>query len=232
MKSLSKIVPDQSDFSNLRENGAIYIDKTEQNHAILTSETIYFFCARPRRMGKSLFLSVMENIYLGKNNLFNGTWIEKADCPTFKDDGQYPVIRFVPPSITDAKLDLRLCLNQVLSSEAKRHGLIIKVDKETAPSANFEQLIEYVSEKEGNKKDKGKVVVLVDEYDRPIMDTVKRIKNDNFEEVKYATDVMHTVYQVLKDKEPKLKKCLIVGSAKFSRLSVLSGILLFFIIAS
>eukprot|EP00830_Metopus_es_P017299 TRINITY_DN5625_c0_g1_i1.p1 TRINITY_DN5625_c0_g1~~TRINITY_DN5625_c0_g1_i1.p1 ORF type:complete len:646 (+),score=79.58 TRINITY_DN5625_c0_g1_i1:179-1939(+) len=183
-------------------------------------------------MGKSLSLDVLETIYLGNKKMLEKTWIvdpKNVDCPTFKADGTYPVIRFEPPSVTTVIKDLADDLNCVLLDEAERHRVFLDASK--SPSTNFRRLIEKVSEKKGNKQDNGKVVILIDEFDKPMMGAVKKLTDQDFkttqkneyEEVEYVTSVMHDLYEILKSKEKKIKKCFIVGSGKFAKHSVFSA---------
>jgi len=220
IKELSYICADIAELEHIRAVNGIYVDKTEEVYNIYESPTKYFFCARPRRMGKTLTLNVLKNIYQGKKELFNDTWIIKNKPNLFSEEHRCPVIQFTAPHFSEDQKSWSKVLNQELSREAENHGILI--DMNFDPSYNLKHLIREVSKK-GNKKTNNEVVVLIDEYDRPISDVIVRLKNNDTSEIKEAREMMCRFYSCLKDYESFIHKCIIFGINKFSRLSVLSG---------
>lgn len=198
----------KQDFQSLREEGYIYVDKTSFIAKLLEGSQIYFL-ARPRRFGKSLFLSTLECFFLGKKYLFNDLDIESYNW----DWEEYPVIRIdLGPKnyLREESLDERL------DAELARYES--KYDIIPSNKANLDGRLESLIIKAHAVTGK-KVVVLVDEYEKPVIDTIGspslRIR---FQET------LRGFYSVLKALDASLKLVFLTGVTKFGHMSVFSGL--------
>jgi Predicted AAA-ATPase/PD-(D/E)XK nuclease superfamily len=194
------------DFSEIRKGGYVYIDKTPFINRLL-NEGKFYFLSRPRRFGKSLFLSTMQYLFEGRKELFSGLFIEDK----WDFDTRHPIIKISFSNIGHKDLGLYNAINQSLDDNAQRYGLELK---STFNAGKFKELIEKLSAK------LGQVVVLIDEYDKPIIDylgtnSAKAIEN---------REVMKTFYSILKDADQHLKLVFITGVSKFSRVSIFSDL--------
>ena len=194
-------------FKKLRKNNAVYVDKTEYIYEVLHKGGSYFM-SRPRRFGKSLFLSTMMELAKSERALFEGTYVaDKWDWSQ-----KYPVIYldFSPMSYEDLGLE-----NAII-----KHLLPIYEENEIEPVATdvkglFLNLILALYKKEG------KVVVLIDEYDKPILDTIEK---DMPEERVQRERIMKKFYSVLKACDQYLHCTFITGIAKFAKVSLFSDL--------
>jgi len=192
-------------FSELMEEDYLYIDKTEIIYRLITSGKVYFL-SRPRRFGKSLLLSTLEAIFKGKKEFFKGLWI--YDQPF--EWKEYPVIRIdfsKTPSTT--VLELKKSIIRQLDSNAEKYGVYLK---EEEYYARFEELIMKLSKI-------NKVVVLIDEYDKPILDNIAKV-----EIAKEIQNILKAFYTVIKASDEYLKFIFLTGVSKFSKVGVFSGL--------
>ena len=194
------------DFSEVRTGGYVYVDKT---HFIdmLINQGKYYFLSRPRRFGKSLFVSTLDYLFQAKRELFEGLYIDKH----WDWSKTNPVIKISFSNIGHKDLGLREAINQTLDATAERYGISLQT---TYNAGKFKELIETISVK------LGKVVVLIDEYDKPIIDylgtdTEKAVEN---------REVLKSFYSILKDADPYLKLVFITGVSKFARVSIFSDL--------
>ena len=150
-------------FSKIIEGDYLYIDKTEIARNLIETYQ-YVFLSHPRRFGKSLFLDTLKNIFEGKRELFRGLLIEEQ----WTWEVKYPVIKISFSGGIHSKADLEEDLLYILKSNEKRLGL----DCENRARAQyfFAELIE-----KAYKKYHQKVVILIDEYDKPILDNIENI---------------------------------------------------------
>ena len=192
-------------FSELRENNYLYIDKTEQIQQLLNKGK-YFFLSRPRRFGKSLLLSTIKEIYQGNRDLFTGLWI--ADHWDWNKT--HPVIHLSINKLDYQGLGLATALQQTLENLAAQHQITLV---STTLKSVFAELLEKLA------KQHGKVVLLIDEYDKPLIDYL-----DDIPQAKANQQTMKTFYSVLKDSDPYLEFLLITGVSKFSRVSIFSDL--------
>ncbi|MDR1597122.1 MAG: ATP-binding protein [Treponema sp.] len=201
------------DFEDLRTNGYVYVDKTAYIYRLVTEGKPYFL-GRPRRFGKSLLLSTLKAYFQGRKDLFEG---QGGQAPLFiaeqeKDWIEYPVfhIDLNVASYTDPG-SLQIGLDANLRFIEEKWG---RNPAETTPSTRFLGLIRRACEKTGRK-----VVVLVDEYDRPLLQTMEseRDQEDIRRELK-------GFYGVLKTADPWLRFVLLTGITKFSQVSVFSDL--------
>ena len=199
------IDPSNSTFSDLRANGFLYVDKTYFLHRMITKGKM-FFCARPRRFGKTLAVSTFEAIFQGKRELFKGLYIDSTDY----DWKTYPVIHinFARCSETDGK-GLDGWLREKLLDFAKKHHITLDGEK---PSRNiFEDLLQSF-------QDHGeKVVILIDEYDRMISDNLDNPELPNLQQV------LSAFYSTIKGFDSVIRFAFLTGVTKYAKLSVFSG---------
>jgi hypothetical protein len=194
-------------FEKLRTGDFVYVDKTEYVYQLVNGSSTYFL-GRPRRFGKSLFLSTLEAYFLGQKELFEGLAIEKLE----QDWVEYPVFH-IDLNVGDYSsvegLDVALDANlRVLEYQWGKDPL------DTVPMTRFKGLIQRAYEKTGRK-----VVVLIDEYDKPLLGSI--------EEEKINTNIrnhLKSFYGVLKSADQWLKFVLLTGVTKFSQVSVFSDL--------
>ena len=194
-------------FEKLREDGYAYVDKT----AILfklVSEGNYYFLSRPRRFGKSLLLSTLEAFFQGKKELFEGLAISKLE----KNWTAYPILHLDLNSreYKDAS-SLEAELNRHLEQWEKRYGDEFST---RATEERFLQVIDKAYEKTGKQ-----VVVLVDEYDKPMLQAI-----DNKELQDAYRSKLKAFYSVLKTQDAKIRFAFLTGVTKFGKVSVFSDL--------
>ena len=204
-----------SNFEVLRNEGYAYVDKTELIYQLTHTGRVHFL-SRPRRFGKSLLLSTIEAYFSGRRDLFQGLAIEKLE----QKWDEHIVFRFSFVSSDYGILgELETQIDNFLSSKEKIFGI---TPSSTSRSVRFQNLIKAAYEKSGRG-----VVVLIDEYDKPLLDTFGRnnIKdNDGFTIEEHNRRVLRTFYNVLKDYDEYLKFVMLTGITKFSQVSVFSGL--------
>ena len=204
-KQLLPIMTANGSFETLRRGGYVYVDKTAYLHSLVRQEGNMFFLSRPRRFGKTLTVSTLEAIFQGRRELFKGLAIDKTDY----DWKPYPIIHIDfgdCPFDTPKELDSWLC--DLVLRIAKGNGVVVEGMRNSA--VLFANLLEALSSREG------KVVVLVDEYDKVLSDNVF---SDHVEELR---TVLGNFYQVVKTKGALLRFVFITGVTKYARLSVFS----------
>ena len=195
------------DFTTLRTENFIYVDKTRYLYDLVTNGRVYFL-SRPRRFGKSLLISTLEAILKGKKNLFNGLWIEQSDY----DWTEYPVLRIDMSQVTRTSPELfEQTMKGLLLDKAKEYSVWISREDEPV-SGILNQLIDALSRID-------KVVVLIDEYDKPILDNL-----DNNDLAVNMRNKLRDFYTILKAQDGNIKFILLTGVTKFSKVSVFSGL--------
>ena len=192
-------------FEDLRNNNCVYIDKTELIYRLTHSDKIYFL-SRPRRFGKSLLVSTLEAYFQGKKHLFEGLAMERLET----EWTEYPVLHmdFSGSKYTDAD-KLREVLNIEISKWEKLYG---KEEDECSFSNRFQGVIQRAYQKTGKQ-----VVVLVDEYDSPLLDT-----NGEPALQKELRNIVRDFFSPLKKNGQYLRFLLLTGISKFSQLSIFS----------
>ncbi|MDD6894937.1 MAG: AAA family ATPase, partial [Prevotellaceae bacterium] len=205
-KRLKRLPVGIQTFSEVIGLDCLYIDKTEYIWNMIHLSK-YIFLSRPRRFGKSLLLSTIQAYYEGRKDLFKGLFIETVE----KDWTEYPVLRF---GMSTAKHCNKEELELELSNKLTRYEAIYGkgAADEVKPNQRLLGLIERAHAKTGQK-----VVVLIDEYDAPLLDVVH--KNEELESLR---QVMRNFYSPLKDCDPHLEFVFITGITKFSQLSIFS----------
>jgi Predicted AAA-ATPase/PD-(D/E)XK nuclease superfamily len=191
--------------SELRAMNCIYVDKTEQVHQLVTTGKYYFF-ARPRRFGKSLLISTLKSLFLGKKELFEGLWIEDKWDWSKKS----PVFHLSFDIVDYQGLGLSKSISQQLSFCAKQYG--IQLASKTLKS-KFSELLRELCAKYG------KVALLIDEYDKPIIDY---LEDKNLDIAKAHRLVLRDFYSVIKSSDEYLQIVFITGITKFAQVSIFS----------
>ena len=196
-------------FPKLIENDAIYVDKTQFIVPLLTKKNNdVYFLSRPRRFGKSLFMSAIEHVFRGRQDLFKGLYIyDKIKWE------EYPVIRFSLDRIGFTSKGLDQALLGEVKNIAASYQIVLN---EPTYESCFAELIRKLNE----KYQKG-VVVLVDEYDKPI---IHYMEKGNFEQAEINRDILKSFYGVLKDSGNFLRFTFITGVSKFSKVSIFSDL--------
>jgi len=193
-------------FSEIREEDFLYVDKTEYIYRMTHTSGKYFFLSRPRRFGKSLLVSTFESYFEGKKELFKGLAIEKLE----KEWTKYPVLHFSLAGGKHMEKDqLVRYLLYILEKNEKKFGVI---KDSPDPNVRMLNLIETVYEQTGQK-----VVVLIDEYDAPLLDVVHEDTS-----LGVLREVMRNFYSPLKDSDRMLRFVFLTGITKFSQLSIFS----------
>lgn len=193
-------------FSEIRRKNYLYIDKTEYVYRMTHFDSKYVFLSRPRRFGKSLLTSTLHSYFEGCKELFEGLAIDKLEAEWTR----YPVLHF---DMSMAKHVDKERLEQMLSVQLYRYEEVYgKVSEEVTLNDRFSGLIRRVCQQTGRQ-----VVVLIDEYDAPLLDVVHEEKN-----LPVLRDVMRNFYSPLKACDPYLRFVFLTGITKFSQLSIFS----------
>ncbi len=193
-------------FERVREENLCYVDKTEYVYRMTHTSGKYFFLSRPRRFGKSLLVSTFKSYFEGRKDLFEGLAIEKLET----EWNEYPVLHFsMAGGKHMEKEQLNRYLNYILEDNEQKFDVVCDSPD---PNVRLANLISTVYEKTGKH-----VVVLIDEYDAPLLDVAHEEK---------TLDVLHNVmrnfYSPLKAAEPMLRFVFITGITKFSQFSIFS----------
>ena len=195
-------------FSDIRELGYYYVDKTPQIERLVT-ENDYCFLSRPRRFGKSLLLDTIRCLFEGRQELFEGLAIESRwDWTT-----RHPVIRI---SFSDGVLHSRPALDDRIRDQlhVQREHLDVTLDRQTDIAGEFAALIRDAHKRYGQRP-----VVLIDEYDKPILDNILDPVR-----ARELREGLKNFYSILKDAGPHLRFVMLTGVSKFSKVSLFSGL--------
>ena len=196
-------------FDQLIEDGYVYVDKTDLVYSLATEGKIYFL-SRPRRFGKSLLVSTLKNYFLGRKELFKGLKIDALE----KDWKVYPVfhVDFNGSNFTKQGI-LENRLGSYISDWEKQYALDSE-SIETDLGNRFMKVLKIAHEQSGRR-----AVVLVDEYDKPILDVLDVDKNLEEEH----RNILKAFYSVFKGADEHLQFVFLTGVTKFSQVSVFSG---------
>ncbi|MCH5218283.1 MAG: ATP-binding protein [Muribaculaceae bacterium] len=196
-------------FKWIRENSLVYVDKTRYINSLVETKAKYYFLARPRRFGKSLFLDTMAEYFSGNRELFKGLAIDRLHPEEWES---FPVIRLnmSGKAFTDSNSLIMKTEGQLIELENQLQVSPYPYDFEQ----RFESLIINASQKYGKK-----VVVLIDEYDAPLTSTI-----DNPKLQELFREQLHGLYSVLKNAEPYIHFCFMTGVTCYGKVSVFSGL--------
>lgn len=193
-------------FRDIIEGGFLYVDKTKWLYDLVRYPKGVYFLSRPRRFGKSLLISTLNEIFLGNRELFKGLWL--YDSPYQWQP--HPVIRvdfslYPVKSAEELKASLLYALNQM----AQSYGLTLA---DGPYYLQFENLIRQLAGRQ-------KVAILIDEYDKPIIDNL-----DNPAEAGRIREVLKGFYTIIKGSDEFIRFVLLTGVSKFSKVGVFSGL--------
>ena len=206
----------EQSFENLRNDQAVYVDKTQYIYKLISLSRVYFL-SRPRRFGKSLLLSTLEAYFLGKKGFFKGLYLEHAEPELAAQQEReawlwHPVLHLdlssdnnqVPETLDDN-------LNDLLAGWEKEYGTEVS---EKSLAARFRGVIRRACERTGRQ-----VVLLVDEYDKPLIDTLAT--PELHEKIK-AT--LHGFYSVIKGSSKYLRFVFFTGVTRFAKMGIFSSL--------
>ena len=192
----------------MRKAGQIYVDKTAYLHRLITDPSRkYYFCARPRRFGKSLSVTTLKSIFLGHREYFEDLAIAKTDY----DWKKHTVIHFNWGKVEVSSLDAF----KETFRDAVRSSLIAsgwEYNESKRPSVNLSEAIDYFYQ-----KDNIGPVILIDEYDDPVAKTLHKV-----ELAEQIRTELSGIYAVFKDNSDKIRFLYITGVSKFTKLSIFS----------
>ena len=206
MKGIKKLPIGIQDFREIREEGYLYIDKTEIIHNLITSGK-YYFLSRPRRFGKSLLVYTLKYLFEGERRLFEGLYIyDRYDFP------RHPVIHISFSGDMRSGDSLREVILDDLKNNQNRLG--VRCENRRNYTIYFKELIRGVYERYNQK-----VVILVDEYDKPILDNI-----DQIEVAKENREILRGLYSIIKDMDSYIRFAFLTGVSKFSKAGIFSGL--------
>ena len=195
-------------FTEIITKDYLYIDKTKEAYDLIESGTKFYFLSRPRRFGKSLFLSTLKEIFEANKKLFEGLYIyDKYDWSI-----KYPVIKLDFFGDLRSPEALKKSIMAVLKENQKRLGVEC-IDVDSVDVCLRELIINSY------QKHNQQVVVLIDEYDKAILDNL-----DQMEVAKENREIIKALYSVLKGSEEYIKFAFLTGVSKFSKASIFSGL--------
>ncbi len=196
-------------FADIRGDDYVYIDKTPHAYALTRNSKGFYFLSRPRRFGKSLFLDTLHQLFACRRELFEGLFIQdKWDWSK-----PYPVIRI---SFGGGVIADRADLLGMIAEQMRRNSEDLNIDcgRAFTDRACFSELIRLAHQHYGRQ-----VVVLVDEYDKPILDQIEKP-----ELAADIRDLLKDFYSVIKDSEQHIRLVFLTGVSKFSKVSLFSGL--------
>jgi hypothetical protein len=197
--------------SNLREiieEGYAYVDKSRFVHELNESGK-YYFLSRPRRFGKSLFIDTLKEAFEGNQDLFKGLWLKDH----WDWERRFPVIHIsFAEGVLKTREELDEKIQNILDANQKRLGIVCGYRKSI--SGYFSELIQNSREKHGQR-----AVVLIDEYDKPILDKI--VDSEIAGEMREG---LKNLYSVIKGQDANIEFALLTGVSKFSKVSLFSGL--------
>jgi len=203
--ALQKLPIGIQDFRTIIEDGYKYVDKTRYIHSLVTSGK-FFFLSRPRRFGKSITIATLHELYNGSRELFRGLWIED----NWDWNKKHPVVRISFKDVNFEQRGLEEPLRERISEIATNHGVNLEA---LAARDRLRELILKLSPQ-------AKVVVLVDEYDAPIIHYLGK----DLHAASENRDLLRGFYSVLKEMDAHLELVFLTGVSKFSKVGIFSGL--------
>ncbi len=196
-----------STFSEIIKENSYYVDKSRYFRQLFDSGK-YFFLSRPRRFGKSLFVDTLKCAFEGRQDLFKGLYLEND----WNWDDSHPVISIsFGRGLVKDKDELDHRIHRFLSEQAAYHDVTCS---EALVADRFAELIQEIWKKTGKR-----VVILVDEYDKPILDHIESPSH-----AETLRDGLKNFYSVIKESDRYLRFCFITGVSKFSKVSIFSDL--------
>ncbi|MBN2808365.1 MAG: ATP-binding protein [Deltaproteobacteria bacterium] len=194
-------------FAEIRDENYFYVDKTGIIGDLVENGKYYFF-SRPRRFGKSLLVSTIQALFEGREELFTGLAIhDQWDWPT-----RYPVIKISFAGVARNREEMKEDIENILEENQRRLGVTCPRPKDIGGC--FKHLIMETMVRYGQK-----VVILVDEYDKLIVDNL-----DHLEVAKEGREILKDLYTTIKDSDEYIKFAFLTGVSKFSKVSIFSGL--------
>ncbi|WP_211251903.1 ATP-binding protein [Desulfobacter vibrioformis] len=194
-------------FSKIQEGNYLYVDKTGMSVDLIENGE-YYFLSRPRRFGKSLFISTLQALFEGRQELFTGLAAETRWDWLVK----YPVIKISFAGVARTVADMKQDVSNILQDNQERLG--IDCPDTTDMGGCLRLLIKNAAEKYRQK-----VVILVDEYDKLILDNL-----DQIEMAREAREILKDLYTTIKDSDEFIKFAFLTGVSRFGKVSVFSGL--------
>lgn len=194
-------------FEKIRKEGYVYVDKTALIHRLVKSGT-YYFLSRPRRFGKSLLISTLEAYFSGKKHLFEGLAIEDLET----EWNEYPVLHF---DLNAKKFDAVEDLYELVGRQLERYELqyeTVAVDQSL--DGRFYNLVMSIADRTHKR-----VVILVDEYDKPLLQTIGNSELQNT-----YREILKAFYGVMKSCDGQIHFGFLTGVTKFGKVSVFSDL--------
>jgi len=204
-------------FKDLREKGFLYVDKTEYLFRLVNTGKVYFL-SRPRRFGKSLFLSTLAAYFLGQKELFNGLYLEQAEEELALQENRiawqkYPMLYLDFNTGQYDTLESLISRIELFLSPLEKKYAIPSIQGDLAQ--RFEEIIKQIYETSGKQ-----VVILVDEYDKPLLQTmgVNETLNEQYR------NILKAFYSVIKTCDEHIRFAFLTGVTKFSKISIFSDL--------
>lgn len=194
------------DFRKIREGNYLYIDKTQQIHKLI-SEGNYYFLSRPRRFGKSLTLNTIKEIFKGEKQLFKDLWIEDNWDWTQTN----PIIHIHFEAMGYQNIGLQKSIERFIEKEAETHNISLI---ENGINLRFIELLQKI-----HLKYQQKAVILIDEYDKPLIDYL-----DDIPQAKAHQKILKSFYSGFKSSDEHIRLLMITGVSRFSRISIFSDL--------
>ena len=216
MNRLRRLPISTQDFEKLRRDGDLYVDKTQYIEKLFSLGRI-FFLSRPHRFGKSLFLSTLKAYFEGRKELFEGLYIaeREEEIARWKRREAWeasPVLYF---ALNATNYSSPESLPSLLEQQVRKWETLYEVKGESlAPERRFANLIEELYRKEGKQ-----VVILVDEYDKPLLETVE---DEALNEANRS--LLKAFYEVIKQCDEYIRFAFLTGITKFSKTTLFSGV--------
>ena len=220
MNFLRKLPIGIQSFKDLREKNFLYIDKTEYLFRLVNNGKVYFL-SRPRRFGKSLFLSTLAAYFLGQKELFKDLYLEKAEEEQARFEQRtaweaYPVLyldfnvgKYTDSGALNERLHIMLC------AEESVYGISPSKEEQPFFASRFEKFLKIVYQQTGKQ-----VVILVDEYDKPLLQTM----GVNEELNEHYRNTLKAFYSVIKTCDQYIRFAFLTGVTKFSKISIFSDL--------
>ncbi|MGP1594827.1 MAG: ATP-binding protein [Treponema sp.] len=220
MNALRKLPIGIQSFEKLRRNRYVYIDKTAFLWQLVQGSNPYFL-SRPRRFGKSLFLSALAAYFRGQQELFSGLYIEQAEEEQAAQENrtawlEYPVLYFdfnIGQYLENDALNERL--DSLLKEQESLYGILVAKEEKPFFASRFERLVKSACQQTGKQ-----VVVLVDEYDKPLLQTM----GVNEELNEHYRNTLKAFYSVIKTCDQYIRFAFLTGVTKFSKISIFSDL--------